>query len=96
VNEQTKRILARMRIQLEEYLQRPTDLAGLVDSLEGALDALEERLPDSFYTDWFDHWGNLEQIRASGTQEDRRGEVVEEVSGLVALLNEEIVPSADE
>lgn len=82
-----------MLILLKEYQQGMSTLREVVDSLEGSLNALEERLPDSFYTEWFTHWENLEQIVAMGTEHNRREIALEEVMALQSLLSQYVTSS---
>ena len=86
MSEHTKRILERMIALLNEYQQGVVSLRYLVDGLEGSLNTLEEKLPETFYTQWYIHWGGLEQILAAGTREKRHAVVLEDVESLKALL----------
>jgi hypothetical protein len=88
VNEHTRRILKQTLTLLGEYRRGTANLRYLVNGLEGSLNALEEELPETFYTQWYIHWGGLEQILAAGTERKRRMEILEEVEALEALLSQ--------
>lgn len=88
MKQHTLQIFARMLTFLKDYQQGMRSLRGVVDSLEGSLNALEERLPDSFYTEWYAHWGDLEQIAAMGTEHKHREVVLEKVKALESLLSQ--------
>lgn len=89
MDEHTRRILKRAIALLNEYQQgRIVSLRYLVDGLEGNLKALEEELPETFYTQWYIHWGGLEQILAAGTQQERRMEILKEIEALETLLSQ--------
>ena len=88
MNEHTRRILRQMLTLLGEYQRGIANLRYLVDGLEGSLNAVEEELPEAFYTQWYIHWGGLEQILAAGTERKHRMEILEEVKMLEALLSQ--------
>ena len=87
MNEHTLRVLSRAITFLKQYRNdEKLSLRWLVRGLEASLDTLEEKLPDEFYTAWYVHWGNLEQILAAGIAETHRTDVTENVAALETLL----------
>jgi len=44
-------------------------------------------LPESFYSSWFNHWGELEQYLAVGNEKKFRKEIIENIEALEGLLS---------
>jgi hypothetical protein len=84
----TRNIIGKMATMLQEFKKRKVNLRALVDGLEGSINALEEKLPDSFYTKWYSHWGSLEQYLATGSEKQFKKEIIMEVEALEGLLDE--------
>ena len=61
MTDHTLRLFEQMMFRLEAYEADAISLRSLVDGLEGSFNALEERLPDAFYQEWFQYWGKLEE-----------------------------------
>ena len=86
-NEHSQRVLMRMIASIRDYKSgESTTLRGLVDNLEGGLNALEEEMPEYFRLTWYLHWGGLEQVLAAGTEEKRRPEILQDLNALEILL----------
>ena len=56
----TTQILSKLINYIDLYLESKITLRELVEHLEHSLNALEEKLPEAFYPNWNEHWGNLE------------------------------------
>ena len=56
----TTQILSKLINYIDLYLESKITLRELVEHLEYSLNALEEKLPEAFYPNWFEYWGNLE------------------------------------
>jgi hypothetical protein len=65
MNEHTRSILDRMLSIISDYRVKKISLRNLVDSLEGSLNAIEEKLPSKFMDSWYEYWGDLEIILSS-------------------------------
>ncbi len=74
------------RYRKEENL----NLLSLVNSLEGSLSAVEEKLPQSFYDNWYKCWGGLEMYLAMGLENDRKREILENLARLERLVIDQI------
>ncbi len=88
MNDQTIRILSRDLELISDYRQAKLPLRGLVDSLEGSINALEERLPRQFYGDWEKSWGELEIALALDKEELYASKIGEELANLERLIIE--------
>jgi hypothetical protein len=88
MNEKTSRILNRILLLLSNYRLGETNLAYLVDSLDGSLGALEEKLPD----EWRDRWSRkmieLDTYRALGLEMERKSDILENLKQLTRLIQE--------
>ncbi len=85
--EHTNRIVYRMVLMLTDYRDGRLNLRYLIDSLEGSLTSIEEKMPDDFLKGFYEHWGNLEQWLALGLEEERRQEILTEVKSLEKFLS---------
>ncbi|KAA3642830.1 MAG: hypothetical protein DWQ07_20110 [Chloroflexi bacterium] len=56
----TKQTLSKLINYIDLYLESKITLRELVEHLEHSINALEERLAESFYPNWNEYWGNLE------------------------------------
>ena len=93
-NSHTKRILLRMFNAIENFENEKSSLQSLVDFLEGSLNAIEEKFPETFYSDWFSNWGNLE-IAWAFMNNDNLSEPPFDVSSDCEKLKELIWPYID-
>jgi hypothetical protein len=87
MNEHTRSIIKKMITLLDDYKEGRCNLRTLVDGLEGGLNAIEEKMPETFQKSWYVHWGGLEQILAMGTEKARQKEILEDIEALMALLS---------
>lgn len=87
MNAHTIRIMEYMKALLDKYQAGSIGLRTLVDGLEGNINALEEKMPDAFTTQWSIHWGRLEIILAAGTERERQEEIFEAIEALRELLS---------
>lgn len=65
MNKQTLRILRQAVLIVEDFERGEHSLAYTVAALEGSLRAIEEKLPQTFMKNWYEHWGSLEEINAT-------------------------------
>ena len=86
MNQQTKSVLLRTLSLIEDYQNSKTGLSQLVGALEGSLNALEEQLPEAFYKEWYDHWGNLDVAVALGVEAKNQEEILEEIRLLEEII----------
>ena len=75
---------------LTKYKEGEVTLSFLVNSLEGSLSTLEEKLPGDFYAAWYKHWGELETYLALNLAKERKAEVLEEVETLITQLKQSL------
>ena len=85
-------VLENMLNVIEDYRLNKIDLRNLVDSLEGSLSALEEKLPSEFYNDWYEHWGELEIILSLGIENARQEKISRKLIQIESLINNIINP----
>lgn len=53
-----------MLLFIHDFESKSISLRSLVDALEGSLHVLEEKLPQEFYSKWYEYWGDLETVNA--------------------------------
>lgn len=91
MKEITLRNFITMLTIIGDYREKKIDLRRLVDSLEGSIDALEDKLPEEFYLEWHKHWNKLEVVLALG-QEGEGDYVLTELKFLEMLIEIMITP----
>ena len=87
MNAHPRSIIMKMITLLDDYKEGRCNLRTLVDGLEGGLNAMEEKMPETFQKYWYVHWGGLEQILAMGTEKARQKEILEDIEALRVLLS---------
>jgi hypothetical protein len=87
MNDHTQRILKQMINLLEDHLEEKSNLTILVNGLEGCMNAIEEKMPETFQTHWYIHWAELETILAMGTEIVRQKEIFEEINAFKDFLS---------
>ena len=96
MHEQTLRKLASVLALINDYREQNIGLRYLVDSLEGTILSLEERLPERFYTIWDKSWSQLEIALALEQESVYRNVIQQELSNLEILLLEILPKQKDE
>jgi hypothetical protein len=89
-NEQTRTIMRRLLIFIDEYKNCKISLRQLVSALEGSINALEENLPQEFYCLWYRHWGTLDTALALGVEIKNKKEILEELEELRKLVEKQV------
>lgn len=93
MNEHSNRILEQMIKIIEDYKTGNLNLRYLVDGLEGSISALEEKIPENFSKQWYDHWGALEEWLSLKLEEERKEKILQEIDSLEQLITNYIVDS---
>ena len=88
MNDHSNRILSRMLLLVSKYRLGEINLAYLVDSLDGSLDALEEKLPDEWKDKWSRKMIGLDTYLALGLEAEKRSEILENLVQLDKLIQE--------
>ena len=88
--DQTRAILQRSVVFIDDYRNGNISLGRLVSALEGSVNALEEQLPQEFYNSWYGHWGNLETALALGIEKTNKKEILEELYELEKNIRQHI------
>jgi len=96
MQEQTLRKLARALALINDYREQSIGLRHLVDSLEGTILSLEERMPESFYAIWDKSWSQLEVALALEQESIYQNEIQKELKNLEILLLEFLPKPKDE
>jgi hypothetical protein len=96
MQEQTLRQLVRALALIHDYREQNIGLHYLVDSLEGTILSLEERMPESFYAIWDKSWSQLEIALALEQESLYQGEIQKELKNLETLLSETLLKQKDE
>ena len=90
MNTHSRAIIQRTLSLINSYRNRDTGLSYLVRSLEGSLNALEEKMPEEFYNSWFSFWGDLETILALGTEAQAQKDIIDDLEGLEKIINKQL------
>lgn len=96
MQEQTLRKLVRALALINDYREQNIGLRYFVDSLEGTILSLEERMPESFYEIWDKSWSQLEIALALEEESLYQGEIQRELKNLETLLTEILPKQKDE
>lgn len=88
MNFQSRVILQRILVLINDYKNNKINLKRLVDSLEGSLNSIEEKIPDEFTKLWYLHWGNLEIILALGIEIQSKEEILNELEKLEKIIQD--------
>ncbi|MDR3577813.1 MAG: hypothetical protein P4L50_28435 [Anaerolineaceae bacterium] len=91
MNQQTRNILQRSLLLINDYRYNKISLQNLVSSLEGSLNALEEQLPEEFYKLWYTYWGNLEIALALGINADTKQKIIGDLEELENTINKQLL-----
>lgn len=96
MQEQTLRKLARVLVLINYYREQNIGLRQLVDSLEGTILSLEERMPESFYAIWDESWSQLEIALALEQEAAYQDTIQQELNNLEKLISEILPKQKDE
>ena len=91
----TRRKFVRALRLINDYREKQIGLGYLVDSWEGTLDSLEERMPEEFYNVWFEAWGELEVVLALQEEASQQDQIQRGLKGLEKLLSEVVGPDSE-
>jgi hypothetical protein len=86
MKEHTIRNLTQVLTLISDYRENKIGLRYLVDSLEGIISALEERMSDDFYTEWDRSWAALEIALALNQEESRSNKIQDKLNILELLI----------
>lgn len=86
MNEQTYSIMNRILENIKLFKKNEVGLNNLVTILEGSINALDENLPQEFYTAWMNSWSELEICLALGKQDIYKDDILKEVEKLNNLV----------
>ena len=87
MNPHSRTILQRSLEFIDNYRNGLISLKKLVNSLEGSLNALEEKLPKEFYESWFSFWGDLETVVALGNELQTHEDVNRDIESLEEIIS---------
>ena len=88
MNDHTNRILERAKSFIMDFRHGKINLRNLVEILEGSINGIEERLPESFLAIWDDHWGNLEVHLALDNEQTERTAILDDLKCLEKAIVE--------
>lgn len=91
MNQQSRSVLKRSILLINNYRSKDISFEQLVRSLEGSLNALEEILPEEFYKLWYSYWGNLETALALGIETHAQKEITEDLEDLEKAINRQLL-----
>jgi hypothetical protein len=95
MNQHTISVMTKMTQMLSEYEAGKLNLRYLVDSLEGSINVIEEKMPADFMNRWYEYWGDLEIILSSNEEEIYKKECINQSAELEKLLHEYIILRSD-
>jgi wobble nucleotide-excising tRNase len=90
MKQHSRAILQRSLSVIHSYRRNDISLGQLVSSLEGSLNALEEKMPEEFYSLWYSYWGNLETALALGIESQAQKEISEDLDVLEKTINKQL------
>jgi hypothetical protein len=70
MEETTIRNFNTMLTLIDDYRRHKINLRWLVNSLEGSINALEERMSTEFFLEWYRYWNKLETVLALGKDDE--------------------------
>jgi hypothetical protein len=76
---------------MNDYKRNNISLGQLVNSLEGSINALEEKLPEEFYKIWYSYWGNLEITLALGIEIQAQNDISEDLEELEKIITKQLL-----
>ena len=91
MNQQTRNILQRSLSLINDYIEDRISLSRLVSSLEGSLNALEEKMPDQFYKLWYVYWSNLEIVLSLGIKPETKQKIIGDLIELEKIINNQLL-----
>jgi hypothetical protein len=90
MEQQTKSILLRALSLMKDYKNSSISLQQLVEALEGSLKALDERLSEAFYREWYNHFVNLDVAVALGIEKMNKEDILNDVNQLEKIINDQL------
>ncbi len=90
MKQQTRAILQRSLTLIINYRRNEISLESLVNSLEGSINALEEKMPEEFYKSWYAFWENLETAVALDIESQAKKEIFEDLQDLEKIIYKQL------